>query len=342
MLLYVARAKDGSGPWLWTVDVESKAARRASSGLEQYTSVAASRDGRRVVATIVNPTSSLWRVPILDRPAEDRDVQPYRVPAARALAPRFGGTSLFYLSARGTAGGLWREQGGEAIEIRKGADGAMFDPPAVSRDGSRVAVVLPAKETRRRRVAIMSADGTGLRGLAESIDVRGGIDSSPDGSWIVTGGSDARGGPGLFKIPVDGGAPVRLVSGPAANPVWSPDGKLIVYGGALVTGQVAPLLAVRPDGARVELPGLQVRPGGQRFLPNGTGLVYLPRNQSLDFWLLDIATKKTRQLTSLSDQGRLGRFDVTPGFDITPDGKHIVFERSRENSDVVLINLPKQ
>jgi Tol biopolymer transport system component len=67
----------------------------------------------------------------------------------------------------------------------------------------------------------------------------------------------------------------------------------------------------------------------------------LSRNQSLDFWLLDLATKKSRQLTSLSEQGRFGRFDFTPGFDITPDGKHIVFDRSRENSDIVLIDLPK-
>ena len=28
-------------------------------------------------------------------------------------------------------------------------------------------------------------------------------------------------------------------------------------------------------------------------------------------------------------------------FDITPDGKHIVFERARENSDVVLIDLAR-
>jgi hypothetical protein len=28
-------------------------------------------------------------------------------------------------------------------------------------------------------------------------------------------------------------------------------------------------------------------------------------------------------------------------FDITPDGKAIVFDRSRENSDIVLIELPK-
>jgi len=338
-LLYVAHAEDGAGPWLWSLDSENRITRRVSSGLEQYTSVAASRDGRRVVATLVSPTANLWTVPILDRPAEDRDVQPYRVPMARALAPRFSARSLFCLSARGSADGLWRFQDGQAFEVRKGADGAMFDPPAVARDGSRVAVVLANRN--RRRLAIMSADGTGLRGVAESIDIQGTVDWSPDDQWIVTGGNDDAQGQGLFKIPVNGGASIRLVSGAAANPIWSPDGSLIVYAGALVTGQEAPLLGVRPDGVSVELPPLRVRPGGHRFLPNGRGLVYLPRSDSLDFWVVDLATKKARQLTRLSEQGRSGRFDITPGFDITPDGKQIVFDRSRENADVVLIDLPK-
>src|SRR5262249_50714446 len=165
-------------------------------------------------------------------------------------------------------------------------------------------------------------------------------DWSPDGAWMVAGGKDDVQGPGLFKIPVAGGAPVRLVSGPAADPVWSPSGDLIVYAGAL-TGQVAPLLGVTPDGVPVELPPVLGRPGGDSFLPDGTGVVYLPRNQSLDFWLLDLATKKIRPLALLRNQGRMGRFDVTPGFDITPDGKHIVFDRVRESSDIVLIELPK-
>jgi Tol biopolymer transport system component len=331
-LLYVARAVDGAGPWLWALDLESKVTRRVSSGLEQYTSVAASRDGRRVVATKVNPVANLWRVPVLDQPAEERDVQPYPVSSARALAPRFGGTSLFYLSARGTADGLWRFQDGQAFEVRKGADGALFDPPAATRDGSRVAVVV-AKE-RKRRLAIMFADGTGFHGLAESIDFQGTADWSPDGSWIAAGGSDAQ-GPALFKIPVDGGAPVRLVAGQAVNPVWSPDGNLIVYAASLVTGQVAPLRGVRPDGTPVELPPVRVRPRGHRFLRNGSGVVYLPAAPSLDFWLLDLAAKKTRPLTHLSNQGAIGTFDMTP------DGTAIVFDRSRDNSDIVLIDLPK-
>ena len=91
-LLFVARAEDRSGPWLWALDVERKVTRRVSSGLGQYTSVSASRDGRRIAATVANPTASLWRVPLLDRQVEDRDVQPVVLPTARALAPRISGT----------------------------------------------------------------------------------------------------------------------------------------------------------------------------------------------------------------------------------------------------------
>ena len=93
-LLYVARADDWSGPWLWALDVESRVSRRVTVGLEQYVSVSASRNGRRVVATVANPTATLWRVPLRDELVGDRDAEPYPVPAERALAPRFNGTSL--------------------------------------------------------------------------------------------------------------------------------------------------------------------------------------------------------------------------------------------------------
>ena len=154
-----------------------------------------------------------------------------------------------------------------------------------------------------------------------------------EGGWLVVGGSDPQ-GPGLFKIPADDGAPVRLVAGHATNPVRSPDGNLIVYAGAFVAGR-APLLGARPDGSPVELPTVGVRQGGYRFLPNGKGLVYLPRIQAPDFWLLDFATKTSRQITRFSNQGQITTFDISP------DGKQIVFDRSRQNSDIVLIDLPK-
>ena len=335
-VLYVGRAEDRSGPWLWALDVERRQSRRVSTGLGQYTSVSASRDGRRVVATVANPTTSLWRVPLLDRQADDRDVQRYPLPTERALAPRFAGASLFYLSASGMGDGLWRARDGDASEISKGADGGLFEPPAISADGTRVAIVV--RRDGKRQLVLVSADGRSSRTLASSLDIQGAAgqgaaDWSPDGNWIVTGARDAQ-GPGLFKVPVDGRDPVRLVAGQAANPVWSPDGNLIVYGGKFFTGQVE-LAGVRPDGTPVELPSVRTRPGGYRFLPDGTGLVYQPFIPSRDFWRFDFATHEHRQLTRLGYQGGIGTFDITP------DGKAIVFDRTRQNSDVVLIEVPR-
>jgi hypothetical protein len=298
--------------------------------------VSASRDGRRAVATVASPSVSLWQVAILNRPAEDRDAQPYPVPTMRAMAPRFGGGALFYLSAVGAGDGLWRFQDSQASEVWKDVDTGLAEPPAVSTDGRCAAVV--TIRNGKRHLVVMSADGTNVRTLAASIDIRGSAgqasaDWSPDGAWIAIGGSDAQ-GQGLFKVPVNGGPPVRLVAGQATNPVWSSDGNLIVYAGPQVGG-VVPLLGVRTDGVPVKLPPVTVAAGAYRFLPDGTGVVYLPRRQSLDFWLFDLATTTQRQLTHLSDQGHLTTFDITP------DGTQIVFDRSRENSDIVLIDLPK-
>ena len=118
-VLYVARAKNWSGPWLWAFDVDSRVARRVPSGVDQYASVSASRDGRRVVATVSNPSANLWRVPLTDGVAQEADAQAYTlpVPTGRALAPRFGASSLFYLSSRGTGDGLWKVQDGQASEV---------------------------------------------------------------------------------------------------------------------------------------------------------------------------------------------------------------------------------
>ena len=95
--------------------------------------------------------------------------------------------------------------------------------------------------------------------------------------WIVTGGSDAQ-GPGLFKIPVDGGAPVRLVEGPADQSGlvagWKPDCLYAVRMSPAAC--TAPRRASRRDRGR-PASRFMVRNEGERyrFLPDGKGLVYM-------------------------------------------------------------------
>jgi len=333
-VLYVAQDHDGSGPWLWALDTNSRTKLRVAYGTEQYLSIAASADHRHLVASVANRSANLWTVPILDRPAEDADAKPMVLPTVRALAPRLAGRSLFYLSSQGTGDGLWRFEDGKAVEILKGSGEALFEPPAVSADGRQLAVVL--RRDGKLHLHVLSADGGDLQSLAEPLDIRGSVCWSTDGKWIVAGAIDDR-GPGLFKIPLDRSAPVRLVTGTARDPVWSSSGDLIVYTGANVSVD-APLLAIRADGTKVAFPAIRVRVEGQRyrFLPNGLALVYAQGPfPAQDFWLLDLATKESRQLSRFKNSG------ATRSFDVTADGKQIVFDRVRENSDIVLIDLAR-
>lgn len=214
-----------------------------------------------------------------------------------------------------------------------GSEGALQSPAAVSPDGSRVEFAL--RKDGKQQIHVMAADGTGLRLVSSDVDARGTASWSPDGQWIVVAGSDGT-GEGLFKLPVEGGTPVRIATGSFLDPVWSPRGDLIVFCGPQVF-TVTPLLAVRPDGTPIKLPEITVQREGERvrFLPDGTGVVYMLGNTLVeqDFWLLDLSTMRSRRLTQLSSPA------VMRTFDITPDGSRIVFDRAIENSTILLIDL---
>lgn len=335
-ILYTAPDEDGAGPWLWAFDTRKRKSHRISTGLDVISSVEASGDGGRLVVTIAKPTANLWSFPIGEGVADGNSVAPYRLPAVRAHAPRFAGDALFYLSSRGTGDGLWRFEKGASLELWRGIDGALFEPPAVSAGGRHLAVIL--RRQGKRTLHALSPDGGDARPLAAEIEITSAASWSPDGRWIAASGVDAK-GPALFKISADGAERQRLVSGPAANPVWSPDGSLIAYTGPVV-GPTGALLLIHADGSPAPFPQLRVRVNTEhyRFMPGGKKLVYIPTtglHSPEHFWIVDLATQKSRQLSNFEM-----RLD-TRTFDITPDGKQIVFDRLRENSDIVLIDLPK-
>jgi Tol biopolymer transport system component len=336
-LLYIGTAENGAGSWLYAMDLMTRITHRSNLGVEDFISISASNGPNgtmtRLAATVSNPRGSLWTVPILDRIAQETDAKPMKLPAVRAVSPRYGPNYLLYLSSKGAGDGLWKFQDGTATELWKPTDEILAAPAAVSPDGGFICFTV--RKGERQHLYLMTAEGTGIRPLAASLDVRDAVSWSPDGKFVVASVDEGQGGR-IYKIPVDGGTPERLVAEISYNPVWSPDGRLILYYFA-PQGAIFPLRAITPDKKPFQLPSVASRgEGGRfRFMPDGKSFVVLLgayRNQN--FYLLNVDTGLRRQLTEF----RPGSF--LRNFDISPDGKQIVFDRTQENSDVVLIDLP--
>jgi Tol biopolymer transport system component len=170
---------------------------------------------------------------------------------------------------------------------------------------------------------------------AEKLDIRDAPSWSSDGKWIAVVGSEGGKEQPLFRVPADGGPPERLADGVAYSPVCSPDGRFIVYAEGH-QGRSMQLKAVTPDGRPFALPEVWVgRNNPFRFTPDGKVLVIMRgETREQNFWRLDLATRALTRMTDFKPGSE------TRGFDISPNGKEIVFDRYRENSDVVLIDLP--
>ena len=145
-ILYLASGNESAGPAIWAFDVSRKTSRRISFGLESYTSLSASADGRRLAVTVANPKAGIWSVPVLASVAEEADVKPLLVPSTRALTPRLRGNALYYLSSQGSFDGLWRWEAGKAVEVWRDTPGRLQETPAISPDGRQIAMVIRLEE----------------------------------------------------------------------------------------------------------------------------------------------------------------------------------------------------
>jgi serine/threonine protein kinase/Tol biopolymer transport system component len=338
-LIYSATAEDGSGQWLYAMDVEHRIPHRVSSGFaEQYLSVAVSKtEPRRVVTTIAAPTASLWTVPISGSVQTEAAVTRVPVPNTRALSPRFAPGYLAFLSSKGGADGLWKLENGTALELWRGDEGGVVAPPAVSPDGRLICFSYRKRGTTG--LYVMNANGTNIRTVVDSLDVRGAASWSPDGKWVAFAGNQGE-GTRLFKISLDGGQPVRLRDTLSYNPVWSPDGRFIVYSEQQRAGQFE-VKAITPEQAPVPIVELQIvgftTATSYRFVPDRNALIALEGviGTSQNFFWVDLATGQRRQLTDLKAGS------VIHNFDVSPDGTRIVFDRLRNNSDIASMNLAR-
>jgi Tol biopolymer transport system component len=334
-ILYLASDTDGSGPWLYSVDVERRIHHRLSSGLDRYTSLAASADGRRLVVTHASPKTTLWRLTIPDSPTNAPAVTRIPLTTSTGFSPRLGPNYLLCVSATGTRESVWKLANGTETELWSGQGARIFGGPAISTDGRYIAISV--RQQGQTLLYVMQADGTNARVVADSLDLQGAPAWAPDGQSVTTAAVD-HGVPHLYRVPVDGRPPALFVHEYSVDPAWAPDGRFVVYSGPDV-GTTFSVKAVTAEAAAHPMPALTLTRGARHLAPlqGGRTLVFLRGEiQHKNLWLLDLETGVERQLTNVAAD-----FDIRD-FDISPDGRNVVLERVQEHSDVVLMDLPQR
>jgi Tol biopolymer transport system component len=332
-LLYLAAGDGGDGSRIYGLNVDRRVPHRLSNGLEQYTSLAASADGRRLVATASHPRTSLWRVPLSTQPSETADLRRINLPSSQGRLPRVAPGWLLFVSSNGTSDAIWKLVDGIGSELWTAPAGHIISGAAIAPGGDQIALAL--ETSGRTRLIVMNADGTAARGVGDSLEVRGAPVWSPDGGSLVVAAND-RGKPHLVRVVIANGAVDRLIDDYSLDPAWAPRGEYLVYSGRDI-GTTFPVKAVTEAGRTRGIPELVLTRGARRFrfLPGQTALVVLRGDiEHKNLWAVDLEAGTERQLTNF------GREVVISDFDISPDGSEIVIERVQDDSDIVLIDVP--
>jgi Tol biopolymer transport system component len=333
-LLYLAIDADGSGPWLNAMDVRQKRTHRVSMGLERYTSLAASSNGMRLVATIANSHSDLWRVTISGGGPPQSTALPV-TPAAQSAArtPRFGLGYVVYVSSGGGRSEIRKLANGAETDLWQDASAGRIGAPAIAPDGRRIAFSVERNDSTQ--LYVIDSDGANARVIADNLPLRGELAWAPDSQSLVSA-IVRNAEPRLARIFLDGKPPQPMASEYSLNPVWSDDGKYLFYSGADV-GTNFPLRALGPDGRPYGMPTLILTRGARRVaFSRSSGSLIVLRGEigHKNFVLWDPKSGAERQLTDLPGNFAIGDFDVSP------DGQEIIFDRVQETSGIALIERP--
>jgi Tol biopolymer transport system component len=333
-LLYLTSDSDGSGSSLYSMDVEHRIPHRLTSGMDRYTSLAATADGRRLVLTRAIPKTTLWRLRIAGPTGEISGPDQISLTTSTGFSPRLGPDYLLYISATGATESIWKLTDGSVTELWSGQGARIFGGPAIAPNGRSIA--FSVRQHGQTLLYVMQADGTNTRIVCDSLALQGSPAWAPGGESI-TSALAVNGVPELFRVAVDGHSTGALVREYSIDATWAPDGRFIVYSGPDI-GTTFSVKAVTAEGVAYPLPNLRLTRGARRFkfLPDGRRLVFLRGEiQHKDLWVLDLNTGTERQLTNLPPD-----FDVRD-FDLSPDGREIVLQRVQEHSDVRLLDLSR-
>ena len=165
--------------------------------------------------------------------------------------------------------------------------------PAVSPDGSRVAMIL--SKDGWPDLYVSDIGGGNVIRLTRTPEDESSPCWSPDGHWIcfATKVKERR---SLYKVPASGGSPQRIPTSGVLNPTepcWSPDGKWIAFTAQMGNFEICVVPA--DGGAVTEL----VEGEDPYWAPNSRTVVFVQRRGG-HLSLLDVPTKQVKDVARVS------------------------------------------
>jgi TolB protein len=182
--------------------------------------------------------------------------------------------------------------------------GRYWGAPRFSPDGTRIAFLRTQSDSDTYELAVMNADGTNVRVLANNGTYLTSADWSSDGSRIYYSGDD-----GIYSIPAVGGTPTLEYDDFAASALdLSPDDRWIIYA---TNGSGLSLLDLTAHTAQE----LNDDGGSPSFSPDGMRVAYL-HTDNFDSAAIRVLTLATKQSTLVTNDA-----DYLSSTDWLPDGR---------------------
>jgi Tol biopolymer transport system component/DNA-binding winged helix-turn-helix (wHTH) protein len=316
---------------IWHIPYPSGEPRRVTNDLINYSGLSIAADTGKVVTTQSTKVSRLWLVP-------ENNVEQATQAASVGIdnfSEKLGlnwlsDQKLIYGSRASGNADLWLMDTDGKNQKQLTVDTALEGQPTVTADGRFIAFL--SNRAGTYNIWRMNADGSHLQRLTDG-PWENTPSFSPDGKWIVYNGV-FQAKPVLWKIPAEGGTPVRLTNEVSVRPAVSPDGKMVAHLHLDEQSQRMKLAVVPLEGEpQVKMFETTIpEPHIVNWSPDGRMVTYVDTHDGVsNIWGQPLDGSPSKPLTRFKS-------DNIFRFAWSPDGKKLACERGFYINDVVLIS----
>jgi Tol biopolymer transport system component/DNA-binding winged helix-turn-helix (wHTH) protein len=319
---------------IWHVSLPGGEVRHLNADLSSYEALGLSADGDSLLAIGIQTLTNIWVGPAgkLDQAKRITFGTIGRREGYWGLDWTPAG-HLVYSATEDKSQTLWMMEADGSKQKQLTTAGYVDEDPTASADGRFI--VFQSNRSGNYEIWRMNADGNELRQVTN-----GGNNEqpsvSPDGKWVVYVSPQNLSGERLgtlWRVALEGGAPLKISDGPGAWPRVSPDGQLIACEYAPLTGSSQTKLALIPIAGGQPLKLIDLPPEvtfryGLRWSPDGTAVAY--RDWVNGIWRQPIEGGSPQRLPGLPEEKLFS-------YGWSPDGRQFAFTSGAETRDVVLM-----